>query len=242
MKSITNQKGIALISVLLVLATLMTLTMGFVHYTMQDWLIAKSFHQSNICFYMANAGLEYAKFLIQHNMILYPSIPYIDGIEDNIIDEFNFTIVKQKEVDNAAYMSDNPGDLQPGEIVDLQSGNGQEFLFISRLSMGSDDLVYSVLGKGALCGSFRIRVIEAQDPNAESQNKRVLIVRSEGFAKNIPNSVLEDEPSTWNIETFPVVSRRTLLMRIPYTSLGGEVREEQDDFRILSDSWWERFR
>ncbi|MCE1247139.1 MAG: hypothetical protein LWY06_10885 [Firmicutes bacterium] len=76
MKLKKKRKGIALISVLLILTAMMVMTMGFASYTMQDYFVSKTFQQSNTCFYLASAGLDYFVYLLKHNLLVYPYFPY----------------------------------------------------------------------------------------------------------------------------------------------------------------------
>jgi len=78
---IRNKQGVALISVLLILTIMMSLTLGFVWYTMQDHFISVAHQHSNACTYLAQAGVEYVLYLMKHNMMIFPSAPYSDNVK-----------------------------------------------------------------------------------------------------------------------------------------------------------------
>lgn len=80
---IRKKQGIALISVLLVLTIMVSLTMGFVWFTMQDHFISIAHQHSNACIYLAQGGVEYVLFLMKHNMMIFPSAPYNDNFKQN---------------------------------------------------------------------------------------------------------------------------------------------------------------
>ncbi len=80
---IRNKQGVALISVLLILTIMMSLTLGFVWHTMQDHFTSIAHQHSNACTYLAQAGVEYAMYLMKHNMMVFPSAPYSDNIRSD---------------------------------------------------------------------------------------------------------------------------------------------------------------
>ena len=80
---IRKKQGIALISVLMVLTIMISLTLGFVWYTTQDYFISIAHQHSNACTYLAQGGIEYVLFLMKHNMMIFPSAPYNDNYKQN---------------------------------------------------------------------------------------------------------------------------------------------------------------
>ena len=78
-----KKRGVALISVLLILSFMLALTLGFVWYTMQDHMTSIAFHHSNICFYLAQAGQDYVLYLMKHNMMIFPSVPSSNNYADS---------------------------------------------------------------------------------------------------------------------------------------------------------------
>ncbi len=274
-----KKKGIALISVLLLLVAFMVLTMGFVHYTMQDYLIGRTYHQANVCFYLASAELEYTKYLVKHNLLLYPYAPYRDDTttsgsfeeeeegrdgsvggdgNNDFDDDSNAGFIDYtKSYDPAdprynlpmRYDANNFDGVSAvhnvGDIINVYDGH--EHLLIQRLTFGSDGdtIVGKILERGNTCGTFKISVVSQVDPNGGGSDYRVLIVKSEGLVKRVPSADWPNAPSTWDVgdkDKYEVVSKRTLLMRIPYQINNNQFYIPSDDLEILSDSWWEKFR
>lgn len=280
---LSKKKGIALISVLLLLMALMVLTMGFVHYTMQDYLTSRTYHQANVCFYLASAGLDYAKYLVKTNMLVYPYTPWEDTNRDqnasagtqviwrdvreegngvnaggdsvndhndsnpssNIIDatESLPTALQLPMTYDANNFDGTTAVTNVGGIVNVFDTNGHEHLLVTRLATDSDDIVSQILEKGNTCGTFRIYATEMEDPNGGGDAaKRVLFIRSEGLVKLVPAADWANSPTTWDVANYDLVSKRTLLMRIPY-SRNSDWSYSPDLYQeVLSDSWWEMFR
>lgn len=71
-----KKKGVALVSVMLILTALMVMTMGFAAFTTTDHAISQSYYSTTVTFYLAQAGLEYFHFLLKHNMLVFPIIAY----------------------------------------------------------------------------------------------------------------------------------------------------------------------
>lgn len=285
-----KQKGIALIAVLMLLMAMMVLTMGFAHYTLQDHITSKSFHSANICFYLAQAGLEYTMFLVKHNLLIYPYAPYADHNAGEInIDRYTPSVAGKgmalklcEEMEEGGGLNINDGDndfddnptggdgnidatsgvfqlpmvydadvfdgssdvYQPGDIINLYDSDGHEHLLITKLTMGTVGEVGDVLGNADACGTFRIKIIEKQDPNASSNaDKRVLFITSAGMIKKVPTDWMGD-PQGWDVSTFPIISRRTLIMRIPYSIEGSKslTQSVNNNYKVISDGWFERFR
>jgi len=88
-----RKRGVALISVLLILSIMLALTMGFVWFTMQDHMNSLAFHHGKVSFYLASAGQDYVLYLIKHNMLIYPSFPSSDNNANTYPrDEFDATV------------------------------------------------------------------------------------------------------------------------------------------------------
>jgi len=285
-----KQKGIALIAVLMLLMAMMVLTMGFAHYTLQDHITSKSFHSANICFYLAQAGLEYSMFLVKHNLLVYPYAPFADhnagdqyqdvytpaasgqGMELKLYEEMALgggvnsndgendfddnptggdgnidatTGVFQLPMAYDANLFDGSSDVyQPGDILNLYDSDGHEHLLITQLTVGTVGEVGDILGNADACGTFRVKVIEKQDPNAPGNtDKRVLFITSTGMIKKVPGD-WGSSPQGWDsVSTFPIISRRTLIMRIPYSIEGTKsLSTSGKSYKIISDGWFERFR
>ncbi|MCD4784604.1 MAG: hypothetical protein K8T10_12355 [Candidatus Eremiobacteraeota bacterium] len=285
-----KQKGIALIAVLMLLMAMMVLTMGFAHYTLQDHITSKSFHSANMCFYLAQAGLEYSMFLLKHNLLVYPYAPYADHNSGEVnVDNYTpagsgqglgLKLFEEMEQGGGVNVNDGVNDFddnptggdgkidatsglwelpmvydadlfdgtsdvyQPGDIINLYDTDGHEHLLITKLTVGSVGEVGEILGNADACGTFRVKVIEKQDPNASSDaDKRVLFIKSTGMIKKVPTD-WSGSPQGWDVSTFPIISRRTLIMRIPYSieSSKSLAPSSGTNYKILSDGWFERFR
>ena len=67
-----KKRGIALVSALLVLVILATICGGFVSIMAQNTNAARKSADDTILLYTAEAGLEYAKWCVKHNLTYYP--------------------------------------------------------------------------------------------------------------------------------------------------------------------------
>ncbi len=67
-----KKRGIALVSALLVLVILATICGGFVSIMAQNTTSARKSADDTILLYTAEAGLEYAKWCVKHNLTYYP--------------------------------------------------------------------------------------------------------------------------------------------------------------------------
>ncbi len=237
---IRKNRGIALIAVLLVLSALMVLTMGFATFTAADHTVSKTYHQSIVTLYLAQAGLEYAQYLLKHNMLIFPAFQLnADGNHPYV----NYNLPSQ-------------GYAYPGEASNLYQG--EEHLVISQLSWGSGSAnwVYQILGDNSYCGTFYVKVTEKEDDNVTPSNpaKRVLYIKSVGKIRLVPPG--HDPTSTsedfTDDNTYPVKAQRTLIMRIPYTQ-NDYLKLYNDEttstpgtvpvyYKLITDGWFEKFR
>lgn len=233
MKQMRN-RGIALISVLLILSAMMVLTMGFATFTATDHIISKAYHRSAVTLYLAQAGLEYAMYLLKHNMLIFPGWPPQGDDEDG---DGNLDPYDDQSADHQGYKrvgeavnlfpkvnasSEMIGTLWDTEY-DSTNGyytHGEEHLVISQLSWGDEDdnYVYWILGDNNYCGTFLVQVYECADPVAsDADSSRVLIIKSIGKVKKIPSG--SDPTGDTNFKddsVYEVQAKRTLIMRVPY--------------------------
>jgi hypothetical protein len=215
---------------------MMVMTMGFASYTMQDYFVSKTFQQSNTCFYLASAGMDYVSYLIKHNMLIYPYYTDVGDAYDADLFDGSSATCGVGEIVNVYYKnSSNP------------RMDGTEFLMINRLAGLDETLMFTALDTSNACGTFVVKVTEAQDPNASSDiTKRVLFVTSTGYIRKVPSDKWDNDPATWDTRNYAVLAQRTLIARIPY-------RKAQFDFdsiadgpfktrNIITDGWFEKFR
>lgn len=238
MRKIAKSKGVALISVLLVLMSLMVLTMGFAAFTTSDHVRSKAYQSQVITFYLAQAGLEYVHYLITHNMLVFPIGTKTSGTPYTDTSVPGQHYLHYGEASNAYLNHDN-------------NNPGEEHLVISSLSWGDtdDNLVHWILDNNDMCGTFEIKVKERDDDNSGDLNSRVLYVKSVGKVREIKPGHNPLTESYTNDANFPVRAQRTLYTRIPYQenadmdlqydSGGGD---EDVFYKIMSDGWYEKFR
>lgn len=62
-----REKGIALITVLLILGILFLATIGLSTMASEDFRTVRSLEQATVTFYLADAGIEYSTFLLNHD-------------------------------------------------------------------------------------------------------------------------------------------------------------------------------
>ncbi|MFP4497978.1 MAG: hypothetical protein ACLFQV_07155 [Vulcanimicrobiota bacterium] len=234
-----SQKGIALISVLMVLTMLMVITMGFATFTTTDFTISQSYKGSTTCYYLAQAGLEYTRYLVSHNMLIYPMAPNLAGIVDP-----NHNAIA---IASNTYMTDGYKPV------------GEEHMVISDLAFTGTDAgsgegeVEQMLGRSDYFGTFQVSVHEKKDTlSGATTDDRVLYVKSVGKIR----SKNGNDPATMDYTDntlFPIIQQRTLLMRMPFrtnitTETGTSLFLFEDNsgnarqFKILNDGWFERFR
>jgi hypothetical protein len=218
-----KKRGIALISVLLVLTALMTMTMGFAAFTTTDYAISQSYYSSTITFYLAQAGLEHFFYLMKHNMLIYPT--YASNV--------------------GAY----PPYASQGNIVNAL-GTTHEAVILSSIDWGD---LFSLFQTDRYFGSCDYRAVERQDDNAVGfPNRRVLYVTSIGYIKQIWPNALTNDASLWsdaNYAGFRIRAKRTLMARVPYSQLSDCRTNDPYNahlldlrYEILNDAWYERFR
>ncbi len=87
--TVRKKKGIALISVLLVLVIMFIISTGFIQLIARDAQIGVGQYQSNVSLMLADSGIEYGLFLIRHNCFNYSS-NYI--IENVVISELTYPV------------------------------------------------------------------------------------------------------------------------------------------------------
>jgi len=334
-----KKRGVALISVLLILSFMMALTMGFVWYTMQDHLSSVAFNHANICFYLAQAGQEYVMFLMKHNMMIFPTYPtsdnyansaaalaagrdknykymdepYLGALDpdenwrytwvgreeslgpnrttgsssddmnlgndgENNYDDWTMTgigsdnvidcteIVLRYDTQSTVMMrydaDKNDGSTtihNAGDIINIfkdeenDANKKTEFLVMSRLTLGDDNAVGLYLDSEYACGTFKV---VAEAPQDSTKNNKTILVTSTGMVKQIPRNQLNNDPDTWTLESFNVLSRRTIMARIPYYAPRlidrGYVPDNPDDqdkshmlnktYIMTPERWFDRFR
>ena len=250
-----RKRGIALISVLLILSAMMVLTMGFATFTTTDHFISKAYNSSAVTLYLAQGGLEYVQFLIKHNMLIFPGWPprgADEGVADEDGDGYTDPYADQAKI--------HQGYKCVGEAINLypQIGgdHGEEHLVISQLSWGDDtgNWAYEILGSNNFCGTFHVKVWEDQDDVSGSPtNSRVLRVVSVGRIRQVPSGGDPTTDDYTDDNNYPIKSQRTLIMRIPYTrgdsvfklydvEDAGSYGTDQIYNTLLNDGWFEKYR
>lgn len=80
------RRGIAIITVLLILVLLAGMTFLLTQLSATDYADAKSVVDATTTLYLADAGIEYALLEIKHNLPILT-----EGIEQVVVDEFNYS-------------------------------------------------------------------------------------------------------------------------------------------------------
>ncbi len=221
-----KKKGIALVSVLLILTALMVMTMGFAAFTTTDHAISQAYYSSTITFYLSQAGLEYFHHLLKHNMLVFPAV--INPPTLNYYTPYT----------------------QVGQCVNVYHADGDESLVISSLVWEN---LGELFHTDRYIGTFNIQATEMQDDNAPANtNQRVLYVTSVGMVKELPTGVTQadlDVPNpTFDFENNATIkARRTLIMRVPYSQFSHmryrfNSGANQIYYKVLNDAWYERYR
>jgi hypothetical protein len=98
-------KGIALISVLLILVIMFIISTGFIQMITQDAKVGMGQYQSNLSMMLADSGLEYGLFMIRHNCFIRPDAsslyPYYSNI---VISELTYPASTGTSLDDAFWL------------------------------------------------------------------------------------------------------------------------------------------
>lgn len=98
-----RKKGVALISVLLILVIMFIISTGFIQMITQDAKVGMGQYQSNLSMMLADSGLEYGLFLIRHNCFVRPSsstVPY----RNIVISELTYPASTGSTLDDAYWL------------------------------------------------------------------------------------------------------------------------------------------
>ncbi|MDQ7823010.1 MAG: pilus assembly PilX N-terminal domain-containing protein [Candidatus Eremiobacteraeota bacterium] len=68
-----QRKGVALISVLLIMVVLFIIATGFIQMISREAQVGMGKYQSDVALMVADSGIEYALFLIRHNIFVRPA-------------------------------------------------------------------------------------------------------------------------------------------------------------------------
>jgi hypothetical protein len=186
-------RGVALVTVILVMLIMMVVSAGFVAFTTQDLRASDSTVQATSCYNLAEAGLNYGVFLLQSNMLIYP------------------TSTLNKGPSTSAFYP-----ASPGGIINLKQTlpNGQEHVVVSDVSYFSS--ADNWMSRDRYCGSFRLTYSAT---GAVSGGAWTVTFNSVGFIKSIPSgrnttdiTQYYDIANTTNWST--VVAQRTLHMQV----------------------------
>jgi len=100
-----RRKGIALISVLLILVIMFIISTGFIQMITQDARVGMGQYQSNLSMMLADSGIEYGLFLIRHNCFIRPNpssaYPYYSNI---VISELTYPASTGTSLDDAFWL------------------------------------------------------------------------------------------------------------------------------------------
>ena len=121
------QRGLALVTVILIMLILMVVSAGFVAFTTYDLRASDSTVQGTTCYNLAEAGLNYGLFLIRNNMTVFP-----------------------------ISASDTTFGTSPGKVLNLKQTlpSGQEHVVISDLAFNSQNDNW--MSADRYCGSFKL--------------------------------------------------------------------------------------
>jgi|GEM_PF-1931461 len=98
-----RKKGVALISVLLILVIMFIISTGFIQMITQDAKVGMGQYQSNLSMMLADSGLEYGLFLIRHNCFVRPrtsTVPYTNIV----ISELTYPASTGSSLDDAYWL------------------------------------------------------------------------------------------------------------------------------------------
>jgi len=95
-------KGIALISVLLILVIMFIISTGFIQMITQDAKVGMGQYQSNLSMMLADSGLEYGLFLIRHNCFIRPNTN--DCYSNIVISELTYPASTGTSLDDAYWL------------------------------------------------------------------------------------------------------------------------------------------
>lgn len=199
-----------MLSILLILTVIAT---GFAAFTTADMKASQATYQESEAYFMAEAGLNYATFLLKHSMLVYPCPPatWVDGRTNN---DYDVTICAAASGSGAetsglpsGTYSSNPS-YGPGYIVNI--ANGQEFVVISTEDYSQANDVYGAVN---YCGSFKLSMTMNTPtssvsyympyPYAVNAAPTSILFQSTGYVKQVSGAFT-------NIANFTIVAQRTL--------------------------------
>lgn len=188
-----RRRGVALVTVILVMLILMVVSAGFVGFTTQDMRASEATVQATTCYNLAEAGLNYGVYLLQSNMLIYP------------------TSTLNKGPSSSSFYP-----ASPGGIVNCKQTlpNGQEHVVVSDVSyFNTND---NWMSGDRYCGSCRVTYSAT---GAVSGGAWTITFNSVGFIKAIPSgrntsdiTQYYDITNTTNWST--VLAQRTLHLQV----------------------------
>lgn len=164
-----KRHGVALISALLLLVILAVITTGFAQLMSNDMQRARKTADDYITLYTAEAGVEYAKWLIKHNMRLYPAVPCdtdndagLNTPEDPVGSIYNLIDVNSWGFAPGSLMQDDvEGDA--GTTINANKF-ARENVFINDAAFVDDNFLHQRL----YCATFNIRLYNSFPTNMSS--------------------------------------------------------------------------
>ncbi|HXE71657.1 MAG TPA: pilus assembly PilX N-terminal domain-containing protein [Candidatus Nitrosotenuis sp.] len=221
----------ALISVLMVLLIIMIVASAFAQLAASDVRTTRDMGQSSVTLYLAEAGVEYAMWMIKHNMDVYPRYDYdYDG--DDSADAAGSKVM--------ILAIDANDDQTPDETP-------QEHVVINDLAYDSGQW----LDSSRYCGTFQVyQLLEDASPYTK------IHIVSVGRVRQVPSDYTWDasNPPTqedFDSDDWAEVARRTLNVTVRlkplFTStdlsdgLTQEIVENLGD-SLYQEEWYEEFR
>jgi hypothetical protein len=134
---------------------------------------------------LAEAGIDYAIWLLKHNMTIYP------GTDPNGADQYK----SGYRVFNAAAYGYNTADYPNGSIVNLNvnplstTSAALEHVVISNLSYGGSNF----LSEGNHCGTFEMHIVSITDGGSGTNAYKDILFESIGRVRQVP-SIYGDSP------------------------------------------------
>ncbi|MCL5056275.1 MAG: hypothetical protein M1169_10090 [Firmicutes bacterium] len=207
-----SRNGIALLTVLLVAAIFMVLSSYYVYSSIWDSKGSQAYFNTGVTFYLCDAGLQYAAFLVKSNEGVYPFIKYA-----------YITISDQTQTSSA------------GSALNLYTG--QEFVLISNMAYSTVGTYGDWLG--TVIGTFSIQQTNycAGPPTCSSPT---LTIESTGYLKQVPPCYDPTQPQTdysigcdgsGPLATWPVLAQQTAYETIQISSGNWKVNQ-----------WYEKYQ
>ncbi len=206
-----SRNGIALLTVLLVAAIFMVLSSYYVYSSIWDSKGSRAYFNTGVTFYLCDAGLQYAAFLVMSNEGVYP---FINNAYSNI---------------------NNQSQTYPaGSTLNLYTG--QEFVLISNMAYSTGGTYGDWLG--TVIGTFLIQQTNycAGPPTCSIPT---LTIESTGYLKQVPPCYNPENPDylSWCGDTsrplaaWPVLAQQTAYETIQISSANWKVNQWYEKYQ-----------